>query len=33
MAGSVAVVIPVVLVFIALQRYFTRGVAMSGIKG
>lgn len=33
MAGSVAVVVPVVLVFIALQRYFTRGVAMSGIKG
>ena len=33
MAGSVAVVIPVVLVFIALQRHFTRGVAMSGVKG
>jgi multiple sugar transport system permease protein len=33
MAGSVAVVLPVILVFIALQRYFTKGVAASGIKG
>jgi multiple sugar transport system permease protein len=33
MAGSMAIVLPIVLVFIALQRHFTRGVAMSGIKG
>jgi multiple sugar transport system permease protein len=33
MASSVIVVLPVVLVFIALQHYFTRGIAMTGIEG
>ncbi|MGH8936578.1 MAG: carbohydrate ABC transporter permease [Acidimicrobiia bacterium] len=32
MAGSVVVVVPVLLIFIALQRYFTQGIAMTGIK-
>lgn len=32
MAGSVVVIMPVLLVFIALQRYFTQGIAMTGIK-
>ncbi|MEP6761371.1 MAG: carbohydrate ABC transporter permease [Sporichthyaceae bacterium] len=32
MAGSVVVVIPVLLVFLALQRHFVRGIAMTGIK-
>ena len=32
MAGSVVVIIPALLVFIALQRYFTQGIAMTGIK-
>ncbi len=32
MAGSVIVVVPVLLVFLALQRHFVRGIAMTGIK-
>jgi multiple sugar transport system permease protein len=32
MAGSVVVILPVVLVFLALQRYFTQGIAMTGFK-
>jgi multiple sugar transport system permease protein len=32
MAGSVVVIVPVLIVFIALQRYFTQGIAMTGIK-
>lgn len=32
MAGSVVVVLPVLLVFIVLQRFFTQGIAMTGIK-
>jgi multiple sugar transport system permease protein len=32
MAGSVVVILPVLLVFILLQRYFTQGIAMTGIK-
>lgn len=32
MAGSVVVVIPVLLVFLALQRHFVRGIALTGIK-
>ena len=32
LAGAVTVVLPVVLVFIVLQRYFTQGIAMTGIK-
>jgi len=33
MAGSVVVLVPVLLVFICLQRYFMRGIALTGIKG
>lgn len=33
MAASVIVVVPVILVFVALQRHFIEGVAMSGMKG
>jgi len=33
LAGSVVVVLPVLIVFIVLQRYFTQGIAMTGIKG
>ena len=32
MAGSVVVIVPVLLVFLALQRHFVRGIAMTGIK-
>ena len=32
MAGSVVVTMPVILVFIALQRHFTQGIAMTGFK-
>jgi multiple sugar transport system permease protein len=33
MAGTVVVTIPVLLIFLAGQRYFTRGIALSGMKG
>jgi multiple sugar transport system permease protein len=33
MAGSVILVIPVVAIFLLLQRHFTESVAMTGIKG
>ncbi len=33
LAGAVVVVLPVLLVFILLQRFFTQGIAMTGIKG
>lgn len=32
MAGSVVVILPVVVVFIVLQRHFTQGIAMTGFK-
>lgn len=32
MAGAVVVVTPIILLFIALQRYFVQGVAVTGIK-
>lgn len=32
-AGSVLASIPVILLFLALQRYYVRGVVMSGLKG
>jgi len=32
MAGAVVVVVPVLLVFIVLQRYFIQGIALTGIK-
>ena len=33
MAGSVVIILPVLVVFILLQRYFTQGIAMTGMKG
>lgn len=33
MAASVSVALPVVVVFLILQRYFIRGIVMSWIKG
>jgi multiple sugar transport system permease protein len=33
MAGSVALVVPVIVIFVLLQRHFTESVAMTGIKG
>jgi multiple sugar transport system permease protein len=33
MAGAVVVVIPVIVVFLLLQRYFTQGIVMTGLKG
>jgi multiple sugar transport system permease protein len=32
LAGSVVVVLPVILVFLVLQRHFVQGIAMTGIK-
>jgi len=32
MAGSVVVILPVLVIFILLQRFFTQGIAMTGIK-
>ena len=33
MAGTVVVTIPVLIIFLFGQRYFTRGIALSGMKG
>jgi multiple sugar transport system permease protein len=33
MAGAVVLVAPVLIVFVVLQRYFQRGIVMSGLKG
>ena len=33
MAGSVIVILPVVVLFLALQRFYVRGITMSGLKG
>ncbi len=33
MAGATLGIIPLVIVFLALQRYFVRGIALTGIKG
>lgn len=33
MAGSVVLILPVLIVFIVLQRYFTAGIATTGLKG
>lgn len=33
MAASVVVLIPVLIVFLALQKYFVQGIATSGLKG
>jgi multiple sugar transport system permease protein len=32
LAGAVVVVLPVIAIFLALQRYFVQGIAMTGIK-
>ena len=32
LAGAVVVVVPVIAIFLALQRYFVQGIAMTGIK-
>jgi multiple sugar transport system permease protein len=32
MAGSVVIIVPVLVVFLVLQRHFVRGIAMTGIK-
>lgn len=33
LAGAVVVVLPIIAVFLALQRYITQGIAMTGLKG
>ena len=33
MAGSVMVTIPVILIFLFLQRFLTQGIVTSGLKG
>jgi multiple sugar transport system permease protein len=33
MAGALIVVLPIFAVFVALQRFFTRGIALTGLKG
>jgi multiple sugar transport system permease protein len=33
MAAALVTLIPVILMFLALQKYFVEGVATSGIKG
>ena len=33
MAASVIALIPVLIIFLALQKYFVQGVAATGIKG
>jgi multiple sugar transport system permease protein len=33
LAGAVVVVLPILIIFILLQRYFTRGIVMTGLKG
>ena len=32
-AASIVALLPVVIVFVSLQRYFIRGIATSGMKG
>jgi multiple sugar transport system permease protein len=33
MAGSVVASLPIIIVFLVFQRYFTAGIAMSAVKG
>ena len=33
MAGAVAVIVPMIIVFLIFQRFFVQGIAVSGIKG
>jgi len=32
MAGSVITIIPVVIVFLSLQKYYLKGIMMGGVK-
>jgi len=32
MAGSVITILPVVIVFLALQKYYIKGIMMGGVK-
>jgi multiple sugar transport system permease protein len=32
LGGAVVVIVPIVAVFVALQRYFVQGIAMTGLK-
>ena len=33
MAASITALMPVVVIFLVFQKYFVRGIVMSGIKG
>jgi multiple sugar transport system permease protein len=33
MAGSVIAILPILVIFIAFQRYFVQGIALTGLKG
>lgn len=33
MAGSVLVVLPIIIIFLSMQKYYIKGIAMTGIKG
>jgi multiple sugar transport system permease protein len=33
MAGSMILLVPVILLFILAQRYYVRGIALTGLKG
>jgi multiple sugar transport system permease protein len=33
MAGAIMMAVPIIVIFYLGQRYFVRGVAMTGIKG
>jgi multiple sugar transport system permease protein len=33
MAGTVVTIVPVILIFLALQRYYVQGITLSGLKG
>jgi multiple sugar transport system permease protein len=33
MAATTMATLPIILVFLVLQRYFTQGIAMTGLKG
>ena len=33
MAGSTMAIIPIIIVFLMLQRYYEEGIALTGVKG
>jgi multiple sugar transport system permease protein len=33
MAGSFVIVLPILIVFMVLQKHFTQGIATTGLKG